>query len=80
MEPLVYIGLIQVYSSSNEKEKIMELADDIVDKSEILGHVLSYLMRYDTTNAIFLLNHWKKSFPGDPRLDMLIERLKSGSD
>ncbi|MBA7643074.1 hypothetical protein ES703_50784 [subsurface metagenome] len=80
MEPLVYIGLIQVYSSSNEKEKIMELADDIVDKSEILGHVLSYLMRYDTTNALFLLNHWKKSFPGDPRLDMLIERLKSGSD
>ncbi len=76
MKPLVYIGLIQIYSLSNEEEKIKDIADIIMDKPEVLGHVLSYLMRYDTTNALLLLNHWKKSFPGDPRLNELIERLE----
>lgn len=76
MKPLVYIGLIQIYSLSNEEEKIIDIADSIVDDPEVLGHVLSYLMRYDTTNALILLNHWKKSFPGDQRLNELIKRLE----
>jgi hypothetical protein len=76
MKPLVYIGLIQIYSLSNEEEKIKDIADNIVDKPEVLGHVLSYLMRFDTTNALLLLNHWKKSFPGDPRLNELIKRIE----
>jgi len=80
IEPLAYKGLIDVYSTSKDEGKLKEIADEMIDKPAVFGNVLLYLMRYDTVNAVYLLTYWKKRFPGDTRIDMLLSRLKKKSE
>ena len=79
MEPFAYKGLFDVYSISNNREKMEEIADEMIGKPEVMGNLLSYLIRYDTAKAIFLLEHWKNRYPGDARIEMLLRKLKKGS-
>ncbi|MEA1912692.1 MAG: hypothetical protein U9N06_02510, partial [candidate division WOR-3 bacterium] len=76
IEPFAYKGLIDLYFSSNQQEKLEEIVSKVADKPKVAARVLYLTMRFDTEEAIYLLENWKKRFPNDPNINRMLIKLK----
>jgi len=75
---LGYVGLTELYTMSNESEKIKEIILKISEDPKLVEKVLFYAMRGNPKTAIKLLESWQEIYPGDARrVDPLIRQLKT---
>lgn len=73
-----YRGLIELYSISNEPEKIREIILEIRDEPKLLDQVIILSIRYNPEGAIKLLESWKEIYPGEAaKVDPVIKELKN---
>ncbi|MCK4420222.1 hypothetical protein KAW48_00380, partial [candidate division WOR-3 bacterium] len=71
-----YKGLLDVYFLSNNTQKLEEIVNQIIDQPEVMQAMLGYFAKFDTAKAIFLLEQYKRRYPGERGVDGLIRRLK----
>ena len=75
--PSAYRGLIELYSISNEPEKIRELILEIRDDTKLLDQVILLSIRFSPEGAIKLLEIWKEIYPGEAtKVEPVIKELK----
>jgi len=73
-----YVGLTELYTMSNESEKIKEIILKISEDPKLVEKVLFHAMRGNPKTAIKLLESWKEIYPGDVRrVNPLIQQLKT---
>ena len=71
-----YLGLLNLYSSIGDSEKMNSLVLTLLNKPKIFRDIFTYNIRYDTSKAIYLLEHWKEANPYDKEAASLLERLR----
>jgi len=75
---LVYRGLIELYSISDNTDKIKEIILEIKDEPKLLDQVLFLSVRFDHIGAIELLETWKEMYPSQAKkVDPIIKELKT---
>jgi hypothetical protein len=72
-----YLGLMNLYFTIDDIEKLNLLTLDLIRQPEIYRDIFSYNLRYDTTKAIYLLEKWKEVNPHDKEAINLLERLRN---
>lgn len=75
-----YLGLINLYFTIDDTEKLNLLTLDLLRQPEIYRDIFSYNLRYDTTKAIYLLEKWKEVNPHDKEAINLLERLRNSNN
>jgi hypothetical protein len=71
-----YLGLLDLYFTVDNSEKLNSLVLDLLRQPEIYRDLFSYNLRYDTSKAIYLLEKWKEANPYDKEAASLLERLR----
>jgi hypothetical protein len=75
-KPLGYRGLIELYSLSNESEKIKEVILKAKNDPKLLDQIFFLSVRYDPKGAIKLLETWKEIYPDESTsIDSAIKEL-----
>lgn len=76
-KPLGYRGLIELYSMSNDYEKIKEVILNIKNDPKLMDQIFLLSVRYDPKGAIKLLESWKELYPDESAsVDSAIKELK----
>ncbi len=77
-KPLAYKGLIELYSLTNNDDKIKEIIREMRNDTKIVDKVIILLIRFDPEGAIKLLTNWKELYPGEAaRINQIIKELKN---
>jgi len=75
---LGYRGLIELYSMSNDYEKIKEVILNIKNDPKLMDQIFFLSVRYDPKGAIKLLESWKELYPDESAsVDSVIKELKN---
>jgi len=76
-KPLGYRGLIELYSMSNDSEKIKEVILNIKNDPKLLDQIFFLSIRFNPEGAIKLLENWKEIYPDESiGVDSVIKDLK----
>ncbi len=70
------LGLLYLYSEIGENEKKDSLVVNLLREPDIFRALFSYSVRHDTSQAIYLLEHWTEVNPNDKEADSLLMRLR----
>jgi tetratricopeptide (TPR) repeat protein len=77
-KPLGYRGLIELYSISNDSQKIKEIILEIRNDQKLLDQIIFLSINFDQKGAIKLLEIWKELYPDETvRVDQIIKGLKN---
>ncbi len=80
-KPLAYRGLIELYSMSNEPEKMKEIISEIKNDPELMDQVMFLSISSNPEGTIKLLETWKEMYPFEAaKVDQLINELKKRSE
>ncbi len=73
-----YRGLIELYSISDNSEKIQEIILEIINEPELSNQVIFLSIQLDPQGTIKLLENWKEMYPHESaNIDPLIKELKT---
>jgi len=75
-----YKGLVEVYTSSGEGEKLEKMIDELIQDQKVLSDVFNLLRRDDIESAIEITERLQNRFPGDESLREALEKLKSNKN
>ncbi|MEJ2568229.1 MAG: hypothetical protein P8Z50_05070, partial [candidate division WOR-3 bacterium] len=75
-----YIGLLDLYSQTGEKEKRDFLVAKLISNPEMYSNVFLYIYDYkkDTMMTVYLLKKWLEVNPNDRKAKILLDSLSAG--
>jgi hypothetical protein len=77
LKPLAYKGLIEIYSMSDNSNKLKEIILEIRGDPKLLDQVIILSINFNPEGAIKLLENWKELYPYEAeKVDPVIKELK----
>ncbi len=72
-----YKGLVEVYTSSGEEEKLENIIDELLENQRVLMDVFMLLRRQNIPSAIEFTKRLQSRFPGERTLKEVLDSLKA---